>query len=57
MDLRIAEAGRLGFKQMVIPRANLKGLKKHQDVKLLDADSISEAVSHLFGDRKNGTGA
>ncbi|MBN1894402.1 DNA repair protein RadA [bacterium] len=53
MDMRITEAGRLGFRQMVIPRANLKGLKKH-DIKLLDADSIADAVSHLFGDRKTG---
>jgi len=57
MDMRIAEAGRLGFRQMVVPRANLKGLKKHQDIRLLDADSIADAVSHLFGDRKTGADA
>jgi len=43
-DKRIAEANKLGFKQCVIPSANLKGLKRPENCRVLGAANINELL-------------
>ncbi|MDR1560355.1 MAG: DNA repair protein RadA [Clostridiales bacterium] len=43
-DKRIAEARKLGFKQCVIPTANLKGLNKPENCRVLGAANINELL-------------
>lgn len=42
---RIDEGTKLGFTEIIIPQANLKGLKRPKDVKILGVASISELLS------------
>ena len=44
-DKRILEAHKLGFKQCVIPTANLKGLKKPENCRVLGAANINELLA------------
>ena len=43
-DKRVAEAHKLGFKQCVIPAANLKGLRKPENCRVLGAANINELL-------------
>jgi len=43
-DKRIAEANKLGFKQCIIPSANLSGLKKPESCRVLGAVNINELL-------------
>ncbi|MCL2620837.1 MAG: DNA repair protein RadA [Defluviitaleaceae bacterium] len=42
---RIDEGAKLGFTEIIIPQANLKGLKRPKDVKVLGVASISELLA------------
>jgi DNA repair protein RadA/Sms len=46
---RISEARKLGFKRCVMPRDNLKGLKKMKEMEIVGVGLITEAVDELFG--------
>ncbi|MCL2235792.1 MAG: DNA repair protein RadA [Defluviitaleaceae bacterium] len=46
---RINEGAKLGFKEIIIPQANLKGLKRPEGVKVLGVSSISELLSLIIG--------
>jgi DNA repair protein RadA/Sms len=47
-DRRINEAAKLGFKEVVIPQANLKGLKKDANVRVMGVGNLSEMIDILF---------
>jgi DNA repair protein RadA/Sms len=50
IELRIAEAQKLGFKQMLIPAANLKGINPHDyKIQIIPARRVEEAFRALFG--------
>jgi len=50
-DKRIAEAYKLGFKQCVIPAANLRGLKKPENFRILGAANVNELLEACLGFR------
>jgi len=43
-DLRVSEAGKLGFKKCIVPEANLKALKKFDGIRVLGARNINELL-------------
>jgi DNA repair protein RadA/Sms len=47
-DRRINEAAKLGFKECIIPQANLKGLKPPKDIRVMGVGSVGEMVEVLF---------
>jgi len=47
-DRRINEAAKLGFKECVIPQANLKGLKTPDGMRVMGVGSVSEMIDILF---------
>lgn len=49
IDKRIKEASKLGFTKAVIPKANLKGLEKHGDIKVIGVSNIEEALRIVLG--------
>ncbi len=48
IEKRIAEAKKLGFKRVIAPRNNLKGLKSN-GVELVPVDTVEEAMSTVIG--------
>jgi DNA repair protein RadA/Sms len=53
VEIKIAEAAKLGFKQCVVPEANIRSLKKtvsfnSNEITVLGAKNIGEALSFLF---------
>ena len=42
---RAAEVGRLGFEQMILPKASVDSLKAGSGVKFVGVDRLSDAVS------------
>jgi DNA repair protein RadA/Sms len=48
-EKRVQEAAKLGFKRMIVPMNNLKGLQKKSDIKIIGVDRIDEAVKHVIG--------
>jgi DNA repair protein RadA/Sms len=49
VEKRVQEAAKLGFKRMIVPMNNLKGLQKKSDIKIIGVDRIDEAVKHVIG--------
>ncbi|MBR1881614.1 MAG: DNA repair protein RadA [Muribaculaceae bacterium] len=50
IEQRIGEAQKLGFDTIVIPRNNLKGVRREGlKIKLVEVARVEEAFSHLFG--------
>ena len=48
IDKRVQEAAKLGFKRIVIPSNNLKGLKTNGDIELVGVDHIQKAIQELL---------
>lgn len=48
IEKRIAEAKKLGFTRVIVPRNNLKGLKLN-GVELVPVDTVDEAISKVIG--------
>lgn len=46
-ERRIAECSRLGFKRVMLPKANLRALRNVSDVELCGVDTIAEAMAAL----------
>lgn len=44
VEVRLKEAQRLGFKKVIIPKDNAKGIGKELDVELIEVSYLSEAV-------------
>jgi DNA repair protein RadA/Sms len=51
IDKRVAEASKLGFKRMLIPRNNLKAMPRNGDVALVEVDTIDQAIDMLVVSR------
>lgn len=50
IEQRIAEAEKLGFDTIIIPKNNLKGIKTSRlKIKLVQVGKVEEAFRHLFG--------
>ncbi len=50
IEQRIAEAQKLGFRRMLLPAHNLKGINPHDyKIELVPVSKVSEAVRELFG--------
>ncbi|KRQ86077.1 hypothetical protein ABG79_02111 [Caloramator mitchellensis] len=49
IDKRVFEAKKLGFKKCVIPKENLKGLEKVDDLIIVPVDNIYEALEEVLG--------
>ena len=50
IEQRISEAEKLGFKSMIIPRYNLKGVDtSRMNLKLIEVSKVEEAFRYLFG--------
>lgn len=50
IEQRIAEAEKLGFKQIIIPKFNLQGInQKHFNIEIKPARKVEEALRILFG--------
>ena len=45
-DTRIAEAGRLGFRRVILPYHNLKNLSTVNGVEIIGVKTIREAFEH-----------
>jgi len=48
IERRIGEAEKLGFKQMVVPKANMKSLKKKGQIEIQPVEKLSQAVAILM---------
>ncbi|MCL5030414.1 MAG: DNA repair protein RadA [Bacteroidetes bacterium] len=48
IDKRIQEAERLGFKKIIIPLNNSKGLKNSGNIQVITAASLSEAIKEIL---------
>jgi len=48
IDKRVQEATKLGFKRIVIPSNNLKGLKTNGDIEVVGVDHIQKAIEELL---------
>ncbi len=48
-DRRVQEAGKLGFKTIIVPTANAKKMKSGTGISIVGADTIHEAIKHLIG--------
>ncbi len=49
IEKRISEAKKLGFKRIVVPKNNLKGVKLNCDVKLIEVDTVDDAMREVIG--------
>lgn len=49
IEKRIQEAAKLGFKRIVIPHNNMKGLKRNNDIEIVPVDRIEKAIDALIG--------
>ena len=50
IDQRISEAQKLGFESIIIPKNNVKGIKKSGlKIKLIEVSKVEEAFQYLFG--------
>ena len=49
LDKRIKESEALGFTNIIVPKSNLKRLKKLDcKIKVLDFQNVKEVLNHLF---------
>lgn len=47
-DSRVAEAGKLGFKTIYVPRGSLKGIKSAGNINVVEVSKVDELFHHLF---------
>ncbi len=48
IEKRIQEAEKLGFKKVIIPKNNLKGLKGNNSIQIIAVENLPEAVNLIF---------
>lgn len=48
VDQRVAEAQKLGFKRVFVPRGNLKGIKDTFDIEIIEVGKVEECFRRLF---------
>ncbi len=49
IEQRVAEAEKLGFKKIFIPRHNLKGVQRSFNISIIEVGKIEELLADLFG--------
>ena len=49
IESRVAEAQKLGFARIIVPRASMKGITRKFDIEIIEASKIEEMLRHLFG--------
>lgn len=49
---RIAECKKLGFKRVILPKQNKRGLKQEQEIELVFVDNVFTALSRAFENNK-----
>lgn len=49
IEKRVQEAAKLGFKRIIIPKNNLKGVKQNGDIEIVAVDRIEQAMKELLG--------
>ena len=49
IEKRVQEAAKLGFKRIVIPQNNVKGLKANGEIQIVGVDRIEKAMEELLG--------
>ncbi len=50
VEKRVKEAKKLGFKNCVVPQANLKGLENYEDMRIFGVSNIGELLKLIFSD-------
>lgn len=48
IDQRVSEAQKLGFKKMIIPKGNLKGIKDTFSIEIVEVSKIEEVFKEIF---------
>ncbi|RBP44846.1 DNA repair protein RadA [Garciella nitratireducens] len=48
IEKRIMEAQKMGFKKCIIPKSNLKGLKKTEEIEVIGVSTVYEALRYTF---------
>ncbi len=48
IDKRIQEAAKLGFKRIVIPSNNMKGLKSNNGIEIIPVDTINQTIEKIL---------
>lgn len=49
IEKRIIESEKLGFKKIIIPKNNIKGIKMNSNIKIIGVDSLNEAIEKVMG--------
>ena len=53
-EKRVADSIKLGFKRIILPKSNYNACKKFADVvELVPVNYLSQAIKHLFADKKS----
>jgi DNA repair protein RadA/Sms len=48
IEKRVQEATKLGFRRVILPKNNLKGMLRSNGIDLVGVDRIEDAISHLL---------
>jgi len=49
IEKRVQEAAKLGFKRIIVPQNNVKGIKKNGEIEIVGVDRIEKAMEALLG--------
>lgn len=49
IEQRVSEAQKLGFDTIIIPKANLKGIKDNFSINIVEAGRVEDVFRHIFG--------
>lgn len=49
IDQRISEAQKMGFKTILVPKSNMKGVAKNNKIRILEVGRVEEAFKFIFG--------
>lgn len=52
MEQRVAEAAKLGFDTIYIPKGNLKGIKPNPKIRVVEVGKVQELFRHIFDNRE-----
>ncbi|MBM4169966.1 MAG: DNA repair protein RadA [Ignavibacteria bacterium] len=48
IEKRIQEAAKLGFRRVIVPEGNIKGIKPNGDIEVIGVDRVSRAIEELL---------
>jgi DNA repair protein RadA/Sms len=49
IDKRVLEAKKLGFKRIVVPKNNLRGVKTNGEIEVVGVETVNQALEELLG--------